>query len=63
MKLIYDCHGAHDAGETRNAWVVVRELGIKFGASEGMAIADACYFYDVDPDTLPDSLPEYMEVK
>ncbi len=52
-KLVYDCYGAHLVGETRNAWVVVRELGIRFGDSEGMAIADACYFYGVDVSTLP----------
>ena len=61
--LIYDCHGAHDAGEMRNAWVVVRGLGITFGAAEGMAIGDICYFYNVGIYTLPDPLPEYMTLR
>lgn len=61
MKLVYCEIGAWMAGEERRPWEVVRSLGITYSLSQANPIADNWFFFDVD--NVPESLPDYMEIK
>ncbi|OCG08874.1 hypothetical protein A9G13_02085 [Gilliamella sp. wkB178] len=61
MKLVYWEIGAWMAGEERPPCEVIRSLGITYSSSQANPIADNWFFYDVD--NLPESLPDYIEIK
>lgn len=61
MKLVYWEIGAEMVGETRHSCDVVKSLGITYSSAEANPIADNWFFYD--EGNLPESLPDYIEIK
>ncbi len=59
MDLIYEAYGAGLSNENRHPQIVMKELGITYKKSEGVAIRDAWFFYDCS--NVPEKLPEFIE--
>jgi hypothetical protein len=58
----YSLIEAYEVGEKGNAPVVVRQLGISFLSAEPQPIADQWMFYGIDKSTLPENLPNFLEI-
>ena len=58
MNLIYEAYGAALANENRHPQIVMKELGITYEKSEGVAIRDAWFFYGCS--NIPEKLPDFI---